>query len=205
MALGTQYENILPQDGEVYFVPAFLDEVEAESYFHRLSMEINWRQRPVVVFGRTVMQPRMTAWYADSGVSIHYSGLTELPKPWTPTLLTLKTMAEAWSGCSFNGVLLNLYRNGEDALGWHSDDEAYLGVSPVIVSLSFGATRTCRFRHRLRQCHPVGVELTSGSLLLMRGQTQRYWHHCVPKRKRVHAARINLTFRWVHTNTNTTQ
>lgn len=118
------------------------------------------------------------------------------PAPWLPVILELKTRVEAVCDASFNSVLLNLYRDGADSMGWHSDDEPELGERPEIASLSLGATRRFRLRHRRRKdLEPVAIDLENGSLLIMKGETQRFWKHHVPKTKRVAESRVNLTFR----------
>ncbi|MBD3883975.1 alpha-ketoglutarate-dependent dioxygenase AlkB [Phormidium tenue FACHB-886] len=184
-------------NADVVFYPSFLNEQESDRYFTVLTQTIGWRQDCITIYGRSLPQPRLTAWYADPGKSYTYSNITMLPAPWTSTLLDLKAKVEAVSGVMFNSVLLNLYRNGNDSMGWHSDDESELGQNPVIGSLSLGGTRRFVLRHRFEQGLKHELELTSGSFLLMQGTTQHYWQHQVPKTKRAVAPRINLTFRMI--------
>lgn len=140
--------------------------------------------------------PRLEAWYGDAGASYSYSGLAHEPLPWTPELQRLRERVEVAAGTTFNSVLANLYRDGNDSNGWHADDESELGEQPVIASLSLGAARRFLLRHRA-SVERVEVVLEAGSLLLMRGKTQQCWKHSVPKQRTVHAPRINLTFRRV--------
>jgi alkylated DNA repair dioxygenase AlkB len=182
-------------DADIVFYPSLLDEQESDRLFTQLTDAIDWRQDWITIYGRSMPQPRLTAWYGDPGKSYTYSGITMHPSPWTGTLLDLKAKAEAVSGVVFNSVLLNLYRDGNDSMGWHSDDEPELGQNPVIGSLSLGGTRRFMLRHRTEKGLKHQLELTSGSFLLMQGTTQHYWQHQIPKTKRPVPARINLTFR----------
>ena len=190
----------LPQ-AEVLLDPQFLTPVAAASLLTELTATIGWQQQPIRLFGKQVMQPRLTAWHGDAGAAYQYSGLTLDPQPWTPALQQLREQVQAAAGTCFNSVLLNLYRSGQDSMGWHADDEPELGPSPVIASLSLGATR----RFRLRPigpkagalAQPLGLDLPNGSLLLMRGPTQHCWQHALPKTARPTGPRLNLTFRWV--------
>jgi alkylated DNA repair dioxygenase AlkB len=189
----------LPQ-ADVLLDPAFLTAEEAEMLLWDLTQHIRWRQERIRLFGRQVLQPRLTAWYGDDGAAYQYSGLLLQPEPWTPTLQTLRERVEAVAGTRFNSVLLNLYRAGQDSMGWHADDEPELGPEPIIASLSLGATRRFRLRPKPGagvEYAPLSLELGNGSLLLMQGATQRYWQHAVPKTARPTGARLNLTFRYV--------
>jgi alkylated DNA repair dioxygenase AlkB len=155
-----------------------------------------WRSDTVVVWGKPYLQPRLTAWYGEQGARYEYSGLELNPLAWTPRLLALKASVERAARSTFNSVLLNYYRNEHDSMGMHSDDEPELGAEPVIASLSLGETRTLLFRHRSdRDRKPLRIELGDGSLLLMRGATQRHWKHGIAKERRACGARVNLTFR----------
>lgn len=153
------------------------------------------------MFGKWIDQPRLTAWYADPGLSYTYSGLEWEPMEWNDILLDLKSIVENYAQYSFNSVLLNLYRDGKDSMGWHSDDEPELGKNPVIASLSFGQSRMFHLKHRFdKSTEKVRMELVNGSLLVMRGTTQHFWHHQIPKSKRPLQTRINLTFRQIQTS-----
>lgn len=186
---------------DMLFDPQFLPPAEAATLLAALSGAVAWEQRSIRLFGQNHPQPRLSAWYGDAGAAYTYSGLRWEPRPWLPALAALRQRLEAATGARFNSVLLNHYRDGHDSMGYHADDEPELGPAPVIASLSLGATR--RFRLRPRPggegvgAAPLGLDLTSGSLLLMRGATQQNWQHAVPKTARPVGPRLNLTFRWV--------
>ncbi|HEY9641672.1 MAG TPA: alpha-ketoglutarate-dependent dioxygenase AlkB [Coleofasciculaceae cyanobacterium] len=182
-------------DADIVFYPALLSAQASDRLFTTLTPTISWRQDWIKIYGRSLPQPRLTAWYGDPGKSYTYSGITMQPLPWTSLLLDLKAQVDAVSGVVFNSVLLNLYRDGNDSMGWHSDDEPELGQHPVIGSLSLGGVRRLLLRHRFEPGLKHQLELPSGSFLLMRGTTQHYWQHQVPKTKRPVPPRINLTFR----------
>ncbi len=187
-------------DAACRLVPAWMGEGEADVLLGRLRDGLPWEQRVLRVYGEDRKTPRLTCWVGDPGATYTYSGARHEPLPWTPELADLRERLERDLATRFNSVLANLYRDGNDSMGWHSDDEPELGVDPVIASVSLGAVRTFRFKHRFRRdLDPVDVELPHGSLLVMAGPTQRCWRHGVPKRspRRVSSARINLTYRWV--------
>ena len=179
----------------------FLAENEADQVLECLWRELEWSQREITLFGRRLMQPRLIAWYGDSDAVYSYSGLTLPPLPWHPVLKKLKTRIEQCCGSRFNSVLANAYRNGRDSMGWHSDNERELGAEPVIASLSLGAPRRFLLRPRTRNAvepgGPLALSLAHGSLLLMKGASQRRFQHAVPRTKRPVGLRINLTFRLV--------
>ncbi len=159
-----------------------------------LVQDIDWRQDSVTLFGKTHPQPRLSAWYGEA--AYRYSGLTLQPAPWTTRLAQIRDRVEAVSGHGYNSVLLNRYRDHRDCMGMHSDDEPELGPQPVIASLSLGAVRDFRLKHRSRSdLGTVKLPLPSGSLLLMAGDTQRYWRHGIARQSRPCDPRINLTFR----------
>ncbi|CAM3413765.1 alpha-ketoglutarate-dependent dioxygenase AlkB [Pontibacter korlensis] len=183
-------------DAEVYFAPDFIPASESNLYFERLMQEVGWQQESIRMFGRQLPMPRLTAWYGDKGYT--YSGLHNKPQPWLPVLQELKEKVEKASNRKYNSVLLNLYRTGQDSMGWHADDEPELGQEPSIASLSFGGERRFAFKHRHRQdIIPLRIVLTHGSLLLMQGPTQHHWLHHIPKTTKAVQPRINLTFRYV--------
>lgn len=185
-------------DAEVSFMHAFYRPPLTEELLDCLRNEIQWRQETIRLWGKSFLQPRLSAWYGDIGSRYAYSGVVLHPNPWTGTLLRIKADIEEATGHSFNSVLLNLYRDGNDSVGWHSDAEPELGAMPVIASLSLGETRTFRFRHKLRKDQkPVSIALTDGSLLLMAGATQRFWQHAITKEREPRGPRINLTFRTI--------
>lgn len=190
--------NLLPSDGEVYYYPHFFTVAESDSLLRHLTDDIAWKQEPITIFGRQVMQPRLTAWYGDADTSYRYSGVTMQPLPWTFGLQTIKNKVDACAGVRFNGALLNFYRNGQDSMGWHRDNEKELGPEPVIASVSFGAARHFRLRRYGLKTDLINVPLGHGSLLLMRGKTQQFWEHCLPKTIKISDIRINITFRLIY-------
>ncbi len=185
--------NLLPRDGILRLVGEAVpgpDDVMA-----RLMAEIDWRQDVATIVGRSVPLPRLTAWHGDAGY--RYSGIDNPPRAWTPLLLELRAIAGRVAGSAFNSVLLNLYRDGSDGMGWHADDERPLGRDPVIASLSFGATRRFRLKHRTEPDLSLSLELPPGSCLVMAGALQHHWRHALPKTRRPVGPRVNLTFRLI--------
>jgi len=153
-----------------------------------------WRQEKITVYGKPYLQPRLSAWYGN--LSYSYSGIRLEPEPWTPTLLRIKAHVEALSGHQFNSVLLNYYRDHNDSMGMHSDDERELGRQPTIASLSLGEQRTFLLKHKTRKdLKTAKLVLPSGSLLLMQGDTQQHWRHGINKQRKPCGPRLNLTFR----------
>jgi alkylated DNA repair dioxygenase AlkB len=189
-------QRIPLRDGEVFFLERLELGDRQDAVLQRLIAEVAWRREKIFVWGRLVYQPRLTAWYGDRGSDYTYSGITLVPLPWSDLLLDIKRRVEVVSESSFNSVLLNYYRDNRDSMGFHSDDEAELGKRPVIASLSLGEERTFVLKHRRdKLVKPVRIRLGSGSLLLMKEETQRYWKHGIAKEGRVCGARVNLTFR----------
>ena len=183
-------------DAELILYSSCFSEAESDVIFQNLLTEINWRQDRIKFYGKDINIPRLTAWYGDSGKSYTYSNITMNPIPWTPILLTIKKRVEEIAKISFNSVLINLYRDGKDSMGWHSDDEPELGKDPIIASVSFGGVRKFRLRHRFNKTlAKVELNLTHGSLLMMQGKTQEFWQHQIPKTAKLVMPRINLTFR----------
>ncbi len=161
-----------------------------------LTDQTTWRHEKIVLFGKQHWQPRLVAAHGDPGTAYRYSGLTLPMHDWTPLLSQIREAVEQAAGRRFNSVLLNFYRDQQDSMGWHSDDESELGPSPVIASVSFGATRAFRLKHKTRRdLRTMTLGLTNGSLLLMEGTTQQFWKHAVEKSRIATGARINLTFR----------
>ncbi len=174
----------------------FLAQAEAERVMEELAATIPWERDEIMMYGKRLPVPRLTAWFGDRGADYVYSGVRNVPRPWTATLAGLRDLVAARCGVTFNSVLLNLYRDGSDSVAWHRDDEPELGRAPTIGSLSLGATRRFRLRNR-ESGHALGWDLESGSLLVMSGASQGDWEHCVSKTKRPVGARINLTFRQI--------
>jgi alkylated DNA repair dioxygenase AlkB len=191
-------QPLLLPSATLLFDPEFLPGPEAGQLLAELKASVAWEQRSIRLFGQLVPQPRLTAWYGDPAAHYSYSGLHWLPQPWTPGLLALRQRVEAATNARFNSVLLNLYRDGRDSMGWHADDEPELGPAPTIASISLGARRRFRLRPRAGlAAAPLSLDLPAGSLLLMRGPTQQHWQHALPKTSRPVGPRLNLTFRWV--------
>jgi alkylated DNA repair dioxygenase AlkB len=191
-------ERISMPDADVSYLGRLQLAEPDTQILQRLLIEIPWRCEEIVMWGRRMPQPRLTAWYGDAGSRYVYSGIELNPLPWTPILSDIKARIEAAVGSPFNSVLLNYYRDHRDSVGFHSDDEPELGAQPVIASLSLGEERTFVLKHkRSRAVQPVHLRLASGSLLLMKGDTQRHWRHGVPKENLPCGPRVNLTFRTI--------
>ena len=186
--------NLLPCDGTVKYHGPVLDPGAAQRYYEALFHHVPWKNDEVIVFGKHHVTARKVAWYGDSGFSYSYSGTTKQALPWTAELLQLKTLVERLSHARFNSCLLNLYHHGGEGMGWHSDDEKSLGQNSTIASLSFGAEREFRFKHK-RLPATARVLLEHGSLLIMKDATQTHWLHSIPQSKKILTPRINLTFR----------
>jgi alkylated DNA repair dioxygenase AlkB len=194
----TMLERVPMQDAEVYYLPELPLAQTAEAVMNQLIDEVPWRAESIVVWGKTVPQPRLIAWYGDKGANYTYSGIHHDPLPWTDILIDIKNRVEKVASTNFNSVLLNYYRHHRDSMGLHSDDESELGRRPIIASLSLGEERTFILKHKTRRdLKSVRLKLPSGSLLLMKGDTQHCWKHGIEKEKRPCGARVNLTFRYI--------
>ncbi len=189
-------EPLFLPEADLLLDPRFLDTTEASAAFAEFRDSIPWEVHRIRLFGRTVDSPRRSAWIGDPEATYRYSGTRFEPNPWPPALPALRDRIAAATGARFNSVLANLYRDGADHVGWHSDDEPELGPEPVIASLSLGATRRFRLRHRRRD-EALAIDLAPGSLLVMRGTTQRLYRHALPRTARAVGERLNLTFRWI--------
>jgi alkylated DNA repair dioxygenase AlkB len=185
-------QNILPYDGTVNYFGPVMGPREAQDYLRILLTTVPWRNDEAIIYGQHIVTARKVAWYGDVNYAYTYSGTTKTALAWTQELLALKSLVEGKTGTAFNSCLLNLYHDGNQGMSWHSDDETSLGTT--IASLSFGAERKFSFRHK-RSGESVSLVLEDGSLLVMKGTTQTYWHHSLPKSKKITAPRINLTFR----------
>jgi len=190
----TGVPNLLPFDGEVRYLGPVLSPAMADDAEAMLRAEVPWARDELVMFGRRVVTAREVAWHGDAGLSYRYSGVTKHPHPWFPGLEALRSLVASLAGTRFNSCLLNLYHDGSQGMGWHSDDESEIVPESCIASLSLGAARKFVFRHK-RSRDQVRIVLEHGGLLLMRGPTQTHWHHTLPKSKSVTQERINLTFR----------
>jgi alkylated DNA repair dioxygenase AlkB len=186
--------NLLPSDGTVNYFGPILDRTITRGYYETLLNEIPWKNDEAVIFGKRIVTARKVAWYGDSDFSYSYSGTTKQALSWTSELAALKAIVEQRTLTVFNSCLLNLYHDGNEGMAWHSDDEKSLGKDSTIASVSLGAEREFRLKHK-RTADKVAVLLESGSLLVMKGTTQTHWLHSIPKTKKITTPRINLTFR----------
>jgi len=187
--------NLLPKDGTVEIFPSFFKKSECDIILPVLIKETQWQQDSMKFYGKKVNLPRLTAWYGETMKKYSYSGIDMNAYPWTEVLLFIKNRIEKQSGLKFTSVLLNYYRNGNDSVSWHRDNEKVLRINPVIASVSFGATRTFKFRHVDDHSLVRAVELTNGMYILMKGETQHKWEHSIPKTSKVAEPRVSLTFR----------
>jgi len=187
-------ERLALPDGEGALYRRAFPMADCARLFAALREEIAWRQQVITIYGRAIPSPRLSSWHGDPEAIYSYSGLRLEPAPWTPTLRIVRERAEALAATRFNSVLLNLYRDGQDSMGWHSDDEPELGRNPVIASASFGAGRRFLMQHKKRRLR-VEWRLEDGDVLVLGGPTQHCWRHHVPKMRQPTGARINLTFR----------
>jgi len=187
--------NLNLKDGDVVYYPAFFNEELSNYYFQTLLNSIEWQQDAITLFGKTHLQPRLTALYANNNLPYSYSNIIMYPKTFTQELLKIKETIENKLQLNFSSCLANLYRNGQDSNGWHADDEKELGQQPIIASVTFGIERIFHFKHKYEPSHKAKIILQNGSLLIMKGITQKYWLHQLPKTNKDIGERINLTFR----------
>lgn len=173
----------------------WLDADNADRLLLEVKAQAAWKQDHIVIQGNTIALPRLTAWHGDRGY--RYSGIQNTPAAWTPALLELRDRLEKETGASFNSVLCNLYRTGQDSVAWHADDERELGPEPTIASVSLGATRKFSLKRKDGTGSRLDIALQHGDLLIMKGDTQKHWVHQLPKTKTVNTERINLTFRQI--------
>ncbi|HEY7906428.1 MAG TPA: alpha-ketoglutarate-dependent dioxygenase AlkB [Wenzhouxiangella sp.] len=184
--------------GWIRLWPNFLGPEKAGWAFHQLAESLQWEQLAIRMFGRLINQPRLTAFYGERGVSYRYSGLKFSAIEWSGAIHELACQVSALTQHPFNSVLCNYYRDGQDSMGWHADDEPELGTNPVIASVSLGASRRFDLKPKMGVTGmKQSIWLPSGSCLLMGGDLQHHWLHQIPKTKRVNEPRINLTFRWI--------
>jgi alkylated DNA repair dioxygenase AlkB len=186
--------NILPAEGEaIYFGKIFTD-IEAQYYLDKLLKNIAWKNDEVTIFGRRIITKRKVSWYGENEIAYTYSHSTKKALPWTKELTELKKVADVYCQTNFNSCLLNLYHNGGEGMGWHSDDEKSIERNSPIASFSFGAERKFLFKHKQTK-DTRSLLLENGSFLVMKGPTQQYWLHSLPKSKKIIHPRVNLTFR----------
>jgi alkylated DNA repair dioxygenase AlkB len=187
----------LADGGRLQLWESWVAPARTAALFAALRRQLPWAHKAVRIAGKSIRQPRLTAWIGDPGAVYTFSGLVNEPSPWTPELTGLRERRARDTGCAFNSVLANLYRDERDSIGWHADQERELGRDPVIASVSLGATRRFQLRHRTRKSLRLELALDDGSLLLMGGTLQHFWQHAVPKEREPVGERINLTFRRV--------
>ena len=186
------------QDAELLYHSAFYDKTESDRIFKTLLETIEWKQDKIMMYGKELPLPRLSAWYGDNNKPYTYSGITLNPLPWTEELLQIKEKIEVEAKVKFSSVLLNRYRDGQDYVGWHTDAEKELGKNPVIGSVNFGATRKFLLRRIDDHKEKFEVELKHGTFLMMSGATQHFWQHQVPKTAHKIGERLNLTFRVIY-------
>lgn len=190
------HHNLLPQDGTVNYYGKILEEEKANTFYVKLLNEIEWRNDEAVIFGKKIITKRKVAWYGDENFEYTYSNSTKKALKWTPELLELKKLTEEKTGEKFNSCLLNLYHDGNEGMAYNSDGEKDLKKNGAIASLSFGAERKFSFKHKTTK-EKVELTLANGSLLVMKGETQKFWLHRLPPTKKIFTPRINLTFRTI--------
>ncbi len=194
MIFNEKIELNLP-DSDITYYPEFFNLKESDRYFQSLLKNVTWQQDDITIFGKTYKQPRLTALFANNEEPYTYSNITMNPYSFTRELLTIKAKIESIINVQFTSCLLNLYRDGQDSNGWHADDEKELGLNPIIASVSFGAERLFKLKHRKNKELKKDLILQHGSLLIMKKETQHNWLHQIPKTKKSIGKRINLTFR----------
>ena len=186
--------NLLPKDGHIEYLPSIFDPLACAKLFEMLAKSLAWRCDQLYMFGKLITTKRKVAWVGDEGCAYTYSGVKKEPQPWTPELLLIKNQLETIAQCEFNSCLLNLYHDGIEGMGWHSDDEPELVQTAPIASMSLGAARKFSFKHKIDKT-TASLMLESGSVLLMHAPTQTFWNHSLVKTTRPVGPRINLTFR----------
>lgn len=190
--------NLNMKDAEVIYYPNFFSKNKADAYFNKLLNNTHWQQDTITVFGKKHLQPRLTAFFATNSKTYTYSNIVMKPLPFNNDLFEIKHAIETQTRTGFTSCLANLYRNGKDSNGWHSDNEIELGENPIIASVTFGEERLFKFKHKFDDTAKLNLNLQHGSLLIMTGQTQHFWLHQLPKTTKNINNRINLTFRVVN-------
>jgi alkylated DNA repair dioxygenase AlkB len=189
-----KFPNIINHDGQVIYFGSILKSEDKVKFFNELLHKIEWKNEVVIMFGKEITTKRKVAFYADAGMEYTYSNKTKKGHLWNDTLLKIKQAVEHYTEASYNACLLNLYHNGNEGMGWHSDDEKEILLNSSIASLSLGAERKFSFKHKTTKEH-ISILLENGSLLEMKGTIQKNWVHAMPKTSKVITPRINLTFR----------
>jgi len=189
------FEDSLLLNGHIDFLADWLPVEESNALFNRLLSDTRWEQPSLMLYGKEHPIPRLQSWLGDDEYRYRYSGKDFVSERWPQSLAELARRISDAADCQFNSVLINLYRDGHDSMGWHADDEPELGKEPVIASLSLGATRDFALRPTGSTRQAARIPLTHGSLMIMKAGMQTHWQHSIPRRARVQDARINLTFR----------
>ncbi len=193
----TDQEVLELPDADVTLYRHYFDLSTSKKYFKSLKEEILWREEEIILYGKVHNLPRLSAWYGDPASTYTYSGIFLNPNPWTPVLNELRKIVNRIAGSNFNSLLANLYRDQNDSVSWHADDEPELGENPTIASISLGETRRFVFKKKTDPTTKFSLELGSGDILVMKGATQKNWMHQVPKSSKILQPRVNLTFRTI--------
>lgn len=195
LSLGPHEKSICLPGAELMWIEGFMGSTLADALFSELSQHDGWRQDKLTMFRRQIPIPRLHRWFADQGQSYSWSGITMQAERFPSSLDDMRKELETRTGIWFNTALANLYRDGNDSVSWHADDEPELGPKPLIASLSLGAPRKFRMRRRDDHAERFELTLTHGSMLVLGGDMQHWWEHCVPKTRKPVPPRINVTFR----------
>jgi alkylated DNA repair dioxygenase AlkB len=195
--MNTNNQNLLHQDGIALYYEKVIPENQIMQLLDELLNHISWENERVVMFGKEIITKRKVAFYSDPLIAYTYSSRTKVGLPWKETLITLKNIVELITKEKYNACLLNLYHNGEEAMGWHCDNEKEIVTNSSIASISIGASRKFSFKHKVTK-ETISIQLENGSLLEMKGTIQQHWWHSLPKSKKVTESRINLTFRQMY-------
>lgn len=180
-------------NGHVDYCPKFLTSSFSKQLFNDLS-QLNFKQSQIQMYNKTVLTPRLQAWMGDPDTSAHLY-TAQSANPWSEDMLILKDKLEELTQFKFNYVLINYYRDGNDYIYYHSDNESIGEGKNVIASISLGATRQFVLKNNTTKIKKSFM-LEDGSLIIMKGdETQQYWKHTITKTKKITAPRINLTFR----------
>ena len=190
--------QIIEQDGIALYHEKVISDEQIKPLYDELLNEINWENERVVMFGKEIITKRKVAFYSDASIAYTYVSKTKIGLPWKDPLIILKNIVESLTKQTYNACLLNLYHNGDEAMGWHSDNEKEIIANSTIASLSIGASRKFSFKHKVTK-ETISIQLENGSLLEMKGTIQSHWLHALPKSKKITESRINLTFRQMHT------
>ena len=190
--------TVINKDGIAVYTDSLIPKEKSELFLLQLSKNIQWKNDESVMFGKHYITRRKTAWYGDQPFCYTYSKIKRTALPWTDELLEIKRIVENQEPAEFNSCLLNFYHDGDDGMGWHSDNEKELEKNAVIASVSLGAERKFSFKHKSNK-EKIDLILGNGSLLVMKEQIQTHWMHQLPKSKKISEPRINLTFRTIST------